>query len=176
MITLLFLSSSILILNTDIPLRIYGIGFIIPPNIALSLKIALILGIILCIFWLGEDLQSNKIFNKIKLSFHQHLRFYIEKKGNYIENLMELYTEIIDQIDLYYINGVFILKTGNNYYESDFRPPGYILKMNPIKYYFLITIKFLRTIISWNFFQYFGLLLWSLVVILIFTLQFIRSI
>ncbi|KTD03639.1 hypothetical protein [Legionella feeleii] len=176
MVTLLLLSSSILLLSTNIPLRVYGVSFVIPSKIDLSFKIGLVLGIFLCIFWLKEDFQSNKIFNKIKLSFHRNLRLYMERKGSHNENLKELYTEINPSKDLYYIDGVFILKTGNNYYEGNFRPPGYTVKMNIIKYYFFITIKFLRTNISWDFFQYIGLFSWALAVILIFTFQLVRSV
>ncbi len=173
LVTLLTISTSTLILPANNTIRLPGVSFIIPSNINLSLRIGIVITTLLFIFWMVEEVQSNNIFNKIKLSFHKHLRRYMENKGDYINNLKELFSEINPSQDRYYINGTFVLTKTNNFNNGDFTPDGYILRMNKIKYYFLINIKRLRIILSWEFFQYVGLFFWSLAIILIFTFQLI---
>ncbi|CAM4477797.1 MAG: hypothetical protein LEGION0403_FIIPPAGN_02830 [Legionella sp.] len=126
-VVLLIVSTSVFIPHNEIPITLFGIGLSLPSTISLNLKIALILLIILFVYWVIEEIKANNIFQTGVLLFRSKFRCYLEtKNGNKVEDLKKIYPEIGTHKDLYYIEETLILKTTDITEDGKYRPCGYI--------------------------------------------------
>ncbi|WP_133135918.1 hypothetical protein [Legionella rowbothamii] len=136
-----------------------------------NLKIIFFFGILFFLYWTYEELIDKKITDTATKNFLKKLHKYIEaKKIPRNNNLIEIYpTKITPHRNLYYINGFLVLKVSDNFYDGEYKPPGYALKVGRTIYSYLVIRYALETI--FKFFPYVGLFLWSLTLISFFSLH-----
>lgn len=127
---ILFYITAILITHNNISIPIFGVNVNLTQGY--GLKIISVILIFLFIFWTIEEIKANNIIHAGRLLFLNYFRDYIKssKPGANVSNLIEPYdyNQILQNKDLYYIDGTLVLKTTNIFENDKYKPEGCFIK------------------------------------------------